>query len=100
MMDKEEAKILKEKLIEYNVAYAKSTKDSTNFLSPFPCPRCGDYNMPNNTGLAAVSRISDDVIEIYICTECGQEESVADLKCNQADIENIKNWEIAKNINI
>jgi transcription elongation factor Elf1 len=97
-MDKE-GEVLKERLIEYNVAYAKSTKDSKSFLSPFPCPRCGDYNMPNNTGLAAVSRISDDVIEIYVCTECGQEESVDDLTHDQPYIENIKNWEIAKNIN-
>ncbi|MTD42450.1 hypothetical protein GIX45_28245 [Erwinia sp. CPCC 100877] len=100
-MDKEEERIrlISQRLIEYNAFYVKSTKDSKAYMSPFQCPRCGNY-MPGGLGLAALSRISDDIIDIYVCKECGQEEAIDDLTHDQANLENIKNWEIAKNIQL
>ena len=39
-----------------------------------PCPRCGKQQMNKNMAKNALSRHAD----IYICTECGREESVFD----------------------
>ena len=39
-----------------------------------PCPRCGKQQMNKNMAKNALSRHED----IYICTECGREESVFD----------------------
>jgi len=92
-MDKEEEfqkRLINQALIKYNTAYEKSTDDSKEFVSPFQCPRCGNY-MPSDCALVATSRISEGAIQIYVCGECGLDEATEYLS--------ITEWEIAKKLN-
>lgn len=56
----------------------------------FPCPRCGHNRMKTPAVRNALSRRA----EVYICSECGQEEAIMDaLGTKPLELEN---WAMAQ----
>lgn len=55
----------------------------------FPCPRCGRNKMHKDTVKNSLSRY----VDVYICNECGTEESMLDLINKPLPI---TEWSLAK----